>query len=330
MKTLVVFCCGTLVLLGVLIFVFAPYSTASTVQLGDFEQLVLRTPSALYDGYVLDSVSSPALTSAAVYATSLATARLPTRNETQTVQIGSGLFQFFAFDLLPGSAVAVDWAFERALAPVELVVIVGAAQFKSWSAGGEVPIQYQISRYEGAYTYTYTQQPSADVYFVFNNENFKAASGVANFTIDAVVYDVQSQKPVSTCTVFPCVVDPLLEDQMIVIQGLADGTVLNTERTIQYHVIGRVGLYFSIVGGTIGGIVCLIVAGCVAKKLARRTTYAALDESPTAASSSSYVKPVYSPPEPAPEPTPTPGAAAYQPPVSPEFDEGPAPSAPAL
>lgn len=321
------FCCGVLVLLAVLIFVFAPYSTAKSVQIGDFEQVVLRTPGALYSGYVVDSLSTPTLALAAVFSAELGTTRLPVRNESQTVQIGSGLFQFFAYDLLPGSAVSVQFAFERTAAPVNFFVIVGGAQFKSWSEGGTVPIQFTVSRFEAAYTYAYTVKPSADVYFVFENPpTSRAASGVANFSIDAVVYDVASEKPLSTCTAFPCVVDPLPDDRILVVQGLPDGDRLNTERTMQYHVVGRVSLYFSIVGGTIGGVVFFVVVACLVKKLAsRRSAYAALNES----AEKVHVTPVFVS-GPVVAPTPTPGATAFPPPVSPEFEDGPAPSAPAL
>jgi hypothetical protein len=319
-------CCFMLITTSVLLFVFAPYTQSRSLSVADFEQYVLQPKGVFYSGVTVDSVGLPALTTVALFADAPTTVTAPARTELQSLTIPYDQHVFYAYQLMKDSTVQVVWNLSASTVnSIDFFVIVGEARFDDWANGESVSEFYKAVGRFGSFEYTFTAHD--DVYFVFENSRNSQVLGAANFTVTSVQFDLDSAKPLQVCRVYPCTFDPMQPGQLVIVNGLENQAMPNTMRTVAYRVLGRLGFFFSIVGGVIGAVAFLVLTGCAAIKFkSRRSRYTKVEnyEPPSQPSPAivPYQAPSYETPT-GPVPPPLPA-------TSPEFSDGPAPSAPLI
>lgn len=325
-----------------LIFVFAPYSTMRERTLADLEQYAVTPPSSLFDGVTVESVSlpEPDKTFVGLFTVPPPLLRNAPRWEHQPLLVQKNDFVYFAFNLMPGSSIDVSWDIGSGVVnSVDFYVFQGESTFKGWQDPDETGYlakrpYYNAVGFGGTYHYDFTK--SDDVFFVWENGRNPQIQGTANFTVNAFEYDWKNTVPEVTCRLYPCFVD-LTGDKLLLFVA-RDTMQLNNMRKVIYRIHGRVGLYFGVVFGIVGGLVlCLVLACLIAKFKSRRNAYTVVGVTPSF--NVTPQAPIYSPTAVTPL---TPGAPyvvaplepavtvtpPLPPAVSPEFDDGPTPSAP--
>lgn len=293
------------------------------------EQAKLDSPSSLFSGITVNYVSLPAQsqTIVALYTVPPPTSTIQ-RVELQSLVVPRNKFVFFVFNLLPTSFIDVSWRLDGgALSSSGFFVFVGESVFDAWKHPDPDDDGYSASRrpyhhsvgFDGTYRYTF--ESATDVFFVWENPHDNQVQGSANFSISAIQYDWQNVTAEVTCRLYPCHLD-LTGGKCVIMAGL-DTNQTNNMRTISYRNIGRVGIYFGIAFGVPAGLLVACVLVCVVYQWRyKRSRYTSIGDDRPWRTVPQYSPPTYE------SVAVTPGAEPTPPAQSPEFDDGPTPSAP--
>mmetsp|Transcript_14794 Transcript_14794/g.25367 ORF Transcript_14794/g.25367 Transcript_14794/m.25367 type:complete len:406 (+) Transcript_14794:28-1245(+) len=275
-------CCIVLLFAAIIsCFAIAPWPSTTNLTVVDLEQHLIDKSTTLYDAVTIQSVSNPSSLNIAKYNV------IPNKImnskptiENVTWQAYSNEHQYYAFSLMAGSTVDVEWHVTNSASLVFMYVFDSKASYDKWKrdpySNSWLFKQQNSNSRITHYRYTFAND-NTDAYFVFATTFHDHVRGAAQFTMNAARYD--TSHPVQTCRVYPCrLALDYGSTQVVIIDGLSTPHTAD-ERTVRYQVTGRTAFYAGIASAIIFVMCCCTAAMVLwAKRATSTATYQPLPQ----------------------------------------------------